>query len=524
MGCDCRRIDNNECDNGNTGPTGPTGINGITGPTGPTGQNGPTGSGFTGPTGSVGPTGPTGAGSTGVQSVNNEAVAGEGLVTNVDPYNPKVKRLVQGAGLTFFPSATDMLIQCDPMAPTVYGSAYGNQTNTETAIGYNNLAQVGGGQRSNIIGAELPAFNTDEANIMCSYQNLSTAVNTYSRSNIILCGDSSEINSTTNSHIYGENLNAGTLDMNNCVYIGDMQQTTPADVSICLNNNLYGNPITMAEESVYMGCGQNSITLNNNEFHMDFRCPSAFYHDLGGLTTSDVLYYDTANGQIGYGAAPSGSAGPTGPTGANGPTGSAGSSIVINRIGSVGTTSLFQGATGATGAATFFDIFVGTGLFLSGGVSSAIGISTQLYNPAYSVGLAADIVCAAGLNTINNMSLGPTGAYNSGALTLATGQLFTSQNGGGFFSSSLSIQALLSTAADPTYISVQVFRTDNSTLLFSRNIVITDAFIRNYNFMEMTGINSSAFYIWRLNVTLNTGSGTVTLFANDTRLTYQRLR
>lgn len=554
MSCACRRIDNDLCEEGATGatgptgpgfvgPTGPTGSTGSTGPTGPTGANGingPTGpTGLNGVTGPTGFTGPTGAGSTGVQSVDNEAVAGEGLVTNVDPYNPKVKRLFQGAGLSFFPSATDILIQCDPMAPTIYGSAYGNQTNTETAIGYNNLAQVGSGQRSNIIGAELPAFNTDESNIMCSYQNLSTATNTYSRSNIILCSDSSEINSATNSHIIAENLNATGLDMNNCIYIGEMHNTTPADVSMCLNNNLYGNAITMAKESVYMGCGQNSITLNNNEFHMDFRCPNAFYHDLGGLTTSDVLYYNTANGQIGYGAAPSGITGPTGangtngatgPTGARGATGPTGSNTIIpNRNWSTSTYAILDGPTGAIGATSavsFNDIFPATGLFMSqANTSTPIGISTQLYNPAYSVGLAANIVCAAGLNTINNMSLGPTGSYNSGALVLLTGVFTnTGTNAAGFMTCSLSIQALLSTAADPTYISVQSFRSDNSTLLFSRDIVITDAYTRNYTFMEMCALNNSATYIWRLNVTLNGSSGTVTLFANNTKLSFQRLR
>lgn len=221
-----------------------------------------------------------------------------------------------------------------------------------------------------------------------------------------------------------------------------------------------------------------------------------------------------------------GNDGPTGPNGLIGPTGptGAGGAFVLDRVTSVGTNSLFQGNTGATGAATFFDIFPSTGIFFSGGVSSPIGISTQLYNPAYSVGLAADIVCAAGLNTINNLSLGPTGSYNSGALTLATGQWITTQSSGAYVAASLSIQALLSTAADPTYISIQVFRTDNSTLLFSRDIVITDAYIRNYNIMESTGINTLATYIWRLNVTLNTGLGTVTLFANSSRLSYQRLR
>jgi collagen type VII alpha len=539
MSCACRRIDNDLCEEGATGATGPTGSSGFTGPTGPTGSNGNNGpTGPTGPTGnngSIGPTGPTGAGSTGVQTVGNTGTGTAQLVVNTDPLNPKVKTLFEGAGLSLFNGVDDILIQCDPMAPTVFGSIYGNQTNTENFIGNNNNALSGAGQRSNVIGSDLPGFNTDESNVIVSYQNLSTATNTYSRSNIMLSGDSSEISESTNSHIYANSLNAGSLSMNNCLYIGNMANTTPADGSICINNNEYGNTINMAKESVYIGSGQNAITLGNNECHLDFKCPKLFYHDLGGGVFSDSLYYDSASGKIAYGASPAGitgPAGPTGPTGANGTngaTGPTGGVVNMARNFTAGSFAILGGATGTTGPTGsniwgINDISPATGISISQTDSnSPLLIGTVLNNPASNLGLTSNVGLTGGINTItNNTSTGPTGSYNSGSVG-ASGLCFLSTSQTGYYQCSLSIQALLSTPSDPTLITVQVFRTGNSTVQFSRDIVITDAYTRNYSFSEMLNMGSD-FYAWRLVVTLNSSLGTVTLFANNTRFTYQRLR
>jgi len=224
-----------------------------------------------------------------------------------------------------------------------------------------------------------------------------------------------------------------------------------------------------------------------------------------------------------------GNDGPTGPTGSNGATGPTGGLSTASRNYSPGTYTIIDGGTGTIGPTSHFSfnsIFPGTGLFMAQGTTSDnIGISTQLSNPAYNVGIGANLVCSAGLNTINNFSLGNTGMFNSGALVLGTGVLSLSQTQTGMFICSLNIGALLSTSLDPTLIKVQVYRTDNSTIQFERNIAITDPYIRNYNFCEMcSNLTISSTYVWRLDITLNGSSGAVTMYANNSRFTYQRLR
>lgn len=254
-----------------------------------------------------------------------------------------------------------------------------------------------------------------------------------------------------------------------------------------------------------------------------------------------------SNGTVGP-TGPNGLNGATGPTGPNGPTGSNGlngatgptgpigsgitgptgaNTIIPNRNYSAGTYAILDGNTGAlgaTGTISINDIFPGTGLFMSQATTSnAIGISTQLYNPASNLGLTGDVGITGGTNTItNNISNGFTGSFNSGVVG-STGHYAIVSSQTGYFQCSLSIQALASTQLDPTYITVQVFRTDNSTVQFSRDIVITDAYIRNYNFSEMLSL-SIGTYVWRLVCTLNSSLGTVTLFSDKSRFTYQRLR
>lgn len=461
----------------------------------------------------------------------NPVGLGQNTINNDGAGNYTHKAFSSPSGSVAVTADTDnIFLEGAAMTPSVFGNIYGNQSTEDNIIGYNNQAAFGSGQRSNIIGSNLPAFNTDESNIMCSYQNLASASNTYSRSNIILCGDSSEINSSTNSHIVAENLNAGGLDMNNCVYIGDMRQTTPADVSVCINNNLYGNNIQMAKESVYIGCGQNPITLNNNECHLDFRCPKLFYHDLGGLTTADTVYYDSTNGELGYGPATAGPAGPPGAQGNTGPTGPPGvTSISMARNTTAGSYPIL--ATAVTGGAitgTSFsinDIWPATGLFFSQtSVTGPIGLSTQLYNPAFSLGLAANLVTSAGANIIDNFSTGMTGNFNSGSMTLANGQFFLSQTQGGIVSCSLSLQAVNSSVADPTSIRLYLYNNTTSTTVFERFIVITNGYKQNYSFTEFTGMNNLTTYTFRMDVTLDSSLVPPVLYADSTRFTYQRLR
>lgn len=561
MSCACRRIDNDLCEEGATGATGPTGSSGFTGPTGPTGSNGingptgPTGlNGATGSTGSIGPTGPTGAGSTGVQSVGNTGAGTGQLVVNTDPYNPKIKTLFEGAGLSIFNGTDDILLQCDPMSPTVYGSIYGNQTNTENFIGNNNNALTGAGQRSNVIGSDLPGFNTDESNIIVSYQNLATATNTYSRSNIILSGDSSEISDSTNCHIYANNLNAQTLSMNNSIYIGNMANTTPNDVSICINNNEYGNNIVMATESVYIGSGQNAITLGNNECHLDFRCPKLFYHDLGGGVFPDSLYYDSATGKIAYGASPSGITGPTGANGPTGPTGAQGSTGPTGPTGANGVTGpTGAGITGPTGASTVNIGSTGAGQNLYGGLGGATGAITfyplEIDPPGNSVSISSNNMRVAAIRSsfATNVTLtsnivlpnssttnltgwstsGLSNLFNTAAswFTVATGVLAPAAFGG-----SLRIQVTLNFAFDdtnagvtPQTFIVQFYNSTDALVVRQKKIYLNHANLMTYTFTFVTNLTSTKSYIFR--IVNNSAAGTQTVYnsAEYTNLSIERL-
>lgn len=192
-----------------------------------------------------------------------------------------------------------------PMTPTVIGGAYGTQsTQTENHIGYENQVPVG--SRSNVVGAYLPSTLTlDESNLITSYQNLSTANNTYSHSNIMISGDSTEILNSTRSHLIVHELQAGGTDMETCLYYGNMRNVTPSNLSTCITNDLFNNAIVMAKESAYLGSNRNNVVLGNGEFHIDFGCPKWFYHDLSGGTGPNMLYYDPSNGNITYDAIPS---------------------------------------------------------------------------------------------------------------------------------------------------------------------------------------------------------------------------
>jgi len=190
------------------------------------------------------------------------------------------------------------------MTPTVLGTAYGSQAaDTDNHLGFEN--NVVSGSRSNAIGSYLSAFTMDESNLMSAYQNfIAGTPSSINRSNCFLSSDSSELNSLNYSHILGAELKANGLDLEKCVYIGNLVNVIPTTVSICLTNDLYGGVIQMAEESVYFGSNRNTLTLNNNEFHIDFRCDRWFYHDLAGGTATEILYYEPSSGQITWGAAP----------------------------------------------------------------------------------------------------------------------------------------------------------------------------------------------------------------------------
>lgn len=218
----------------------------VSGPTGPTGAAGFTG--HTGPTGATGPIGPDG---------------------------PNI-----------------------PMVPYTIGSAYGFQDTGSLInnIGYGNESTS---TRGNCIGQVLPTSLTgDKSNIICSV-NTMTGANSIFDSNLLISADTSEIGNANRSTLIGQSFTANTY--NQSVYIGDMRNTTPADISTCINNNIFSNNIVMAKESAYFGSGQNAITLNNNEVHFDYRAPNFYYHDLLNQNALNLMYYDTTTSKITYG-------------------------------------------------------------------------------------------------------------------------------------------------------------------------------------------------------------------------------
>jgi len=533
MSCACRRIDNDLCEEGATGATGPTGSSGFTGPTGPTGSNGnngPTGStGPTGNNGAIGPTGPTGAGSTGLQSIGDTGVGPINLVVNTDPYNPKIKTLLGNAGLTIFNGANDVQFLCNPMAPNAYGSVYGNQTNTENIIGYLNDTVTGFGGNNNVIGSQLPnTLNGVSSNIIVAYQNLSTASSAFTDSNIILSGTGSEINGSSNSSIIGREINASGTSLDQCIYNGDFRNTVTSNNCICINSNLYGNTISMANESVYFGCGQNNITLNNNECHFDFKCPNWFYHDLNNQTYSNILYYDNSNGQIAYGASPAGITGPVGPTGARGATGPTGSGTVT--ISNLGTDQAFySGAGGATGLIQFYNMQFdppGNVITLN---SNNIRVSAIRSSFATNATLTSNAVLAnSSTTTLTGWSTaGLSNLFNQNTswFTLATGILAPAAFGG-----ALRIAVNLNFAFDdtnalitPQTLEVQFFNVTDSLIVRRQKIYINHTNLMNYIFSFVTNLTSTKTYSFR--IVNNSAAGTQTVYnsAEYTNLSIERL-
>ncbi len=220
------------------------------------------------------------------------------------------KTLVAGTNINLVSTPNDITIENtaaipSAMQPTTLGLAYGYQDSGTLLnnLGYDNNSQL---TRGNVIAQGIP--NTlvgDKSNVIASVNTLQSNNNIID-SNVMISGDTSEVANVTRSNLIGQSFN-NSSDYDHCLYIGDMTNTTPNNYSTCINTNYYGNPITMAKEAVYFGSGKNNITLANQEFHVDTGCPALYYHDLASASTSDVLYYDSANGKITYSAAPASS-------------------------------------------------------------------------------------------------------------------------------------------------------------------------------------------------------------------------
>ena len=208
------------------------------------------------------------------------------------------KTILASTGISVSDNVDNVFVGLNPMTPGEIGGVYGSQRATEdNRIGFKNL--VPDGSKSNVIGSELPASLVgDTSNIISSYINLSTANGTFSRSNVILSGDNSEINSTVNTHVMANDFAGSGLDMESSLYIGNMRNTKPTSVSACINQNLYGNTIEMGKNSWYIGSGRNALTLAPNEMHFDTGCDRLYYHDLATGSNSNILFYDPTTGLI----------------------------------------------------------------------------------------------------------------------------------------------------------------------------------------------------------------------------------
>lgn len=208
------------------------------------------------------------------------------------------KTLLASTGINIGDNVSNVFVGLNAMTPNEIGGVYGSQRSREdNHIGFK--TGVPDGSKSNIIGAELPStLLGDTSNIMSSYINLTSANGTFSRSNIILSGDNSEINSVSNTHLIGNDFSGTGLDMESSLYIGNMRNTKPTTVSTCINQNTYGNTIEMAKNSWYIGSGRNPITLATNEMHFDTGCDRLYYHDLAAGSNSNILFYDASTGLI----------------------------------------------------------------------------------------------------------------------------------------------------------------------------------------------------------------------------------
>ena len=247
-------------------------------------------------------------GSGGTITMNNlipGPVAGsENVLTNPGTASSfDFRAITEGAGIQITSDADDVLVQQRAMQPSTLGGIYGNQNDDSNIIGNNNNAIIGTNQNSNVIGSDLGLFTPQDTNMMVTYDNFSgIAGSSYVNSNIIVSGTGSNILGSSNTNVIANGLISPSTVLTNSIYIGDLNDTIPATNSICINNNVNGNAITMATNSVYMGTGNNIINVSTGECHFDFDCPAWFYHNLTNSIPAgnNILYYDPVLQQIYY--------------------------------------------------------------------------------------------------------------------------------------------------------------------------------------------------------------------------------
>lgn len=423
-------------------------------------------------------------------------------------------------------------LQLTGMQPTILGGVWGNQNDDSIVIGYNNNAAIGLNTNSNVIGSTVGSIGVQDTNIIVTDTNFTTTTGTFTNSNIILSGGGSEIQNATNSNIMALALVAPTTDINNSIYIGDMNNTDAADKSICINSDLYGNNITMASESVYMGTGQNTINLSAGECHFDFKCPAWYYHDLGTGNSSSLLHYDPVTQVITHGSVSSGTtsqmlyydSGTKAVTYGNLPAAAItmanpGAGVAIDVLMNPGTGSSFN----------FKSILASGGLDINTSGGNKVSIATMNVNYSTSVTPTSNIVLANNsTTTLTGWAVGVLqNMYNIGGLfNVVTGVYTTAPLANPFrIAYNLTFAYSDSNAAvTPVVITVQLYNQTDAIVQRQMKFRIDHTDTVSYTFSGITNLNNaSKQYVFRIINPSLAGTQTVYNSAEFTNLMIDRL-
>lgn len=419
------------------------------------------------------------------------------LATSGSGYNFNFKSVLESTGITIADNPNDLTVELKPMDPEQIGGIFGAQNKEDNFIGFDNRVTLG--TKSNIIGSKLPSALIGEAsNIISSYSNLSTANGTFTRSNILLSGSDSEINTSRDSHIMACNFSGSGVDMNNSIYIGDFINTRPSDISMCINSNLHGNSIRMAKESVYLGTGQTTLSLSPGECHMDFRCPAWFYHDLNSGATSNVLYYDTSSSQITYGAVEV--------TLSN--SGASGSLILLNPGTGSGP---FNFATLQT-ASDGLDVINNSDVY---NLRTHTCINSCVVGPSVNINIPTRTTV-----TINNLTASTAtiglGAYNDGIINLGTGVIDISVAASVIYKVQFCLNILYQDSNAlvlPSFMTLQLYDSVTAAVVRQKTFYINNAQQNSYTFDGLLKIPSSTNVSFTFRILHTSLVGTQTIYA-----------
>lgn len=174
--------------------------------------------------------------------------------------------------------------------PTTLGTVYADQDlgSDRNNFGYNNFCSA---SSSNVMGTNIPSgVSSNLSNIISTGGNLSATSPNITLSNMLLSDTNSNVNYANLSHVVARGL-LNNADFEQCLYWGNMDNTTPSSYSICVNNNVNGQAIQMSNKSLYLGTGATNINLSNNEAHLDGKYSRIYLHDLNSVSTPPIPYY-----------------------------------------------------------------------------------------------------------------------------------------------------------------------------------------------------------------------------------------